>query len=177
MNFAVLLTEKQLELNEVVIAATRTAEPQSYIAQAIRVFTRDGLQFLNQPTMADVLQQSGQVLVQKSQLGGGSPILRGFEANKVLIVVDGVRMNNAIFRGGHLQNILSLDNAVAERVEVALGPGSVVYGSDALGGVIYVQTLSPRLNSSDSLQMQINANGFVRYSSAMLEKTAHADWI
>lgn len=184
MNFAVLLTEKQLDLNEVVVAATRTPEPQSHVAQSIRVFTRDELRFLHQPTMAEVLQQSGQVAVQKSQLGGGSPILRGFEANKVLIVVDGVRMNNAIFRGGHLQNILSLDNAVADRVEVVLGPGSVLYGSDALGGVIYVQTLSPRLNSSGGAGAKgsrmgvsrINANGFVRYSSAMNEKTAHADW-
>ena len=106
LNFMVLLAEKQLELNEVVVAANRTAEPVSRLAQSIRVITRNELQFLNQPTMAEVLQQSGQVLVQKSQLGGGSPILRGFEANKVLIVVDGVRMNNAIFRGGHLQNIL-----------------------------------------------------------------------
>ncbi|AUD07370.1 TonB-dependent receptor [Spirosoma pollinicola] len=174
LNFMVLLAEKQLELNEVVVAANRTAEPVSRLAQSIRVITRNELRFLNQPTMAEVLQQSGQVLVQKSQLGGGSPILRGFEANKVLIVVDGVRMNNAIFRGGHLQNILTVDNAALERVEVALGPGSVVYGSDALGGVIYVQTLAPRL--SGSAKTAVNANGFVRYSSAMQEKTAHADW-
>ncbi|MBC8151945.1 MAG: TonB-dependent receptor, partial [Bacteroidetes bacterium] len=174
LNFTVLLAEKQLELNEVVVAANRTAEPLSRVAQPIRVFTRSELRFLNQPTMAEVLQQSGQVLVQKSQLGGGSPILRGFEANKVLLVVDGVRMNNAIFRGGHLQNILSIDNAVAERVEIVLGPGSVVYGSDALGGVIYVQTLSPKL--SGPAGPTLNANGFVRYGSAMHEKTAHADW-
>lgn len=174
MNFAVFLVEKQVELNEVVVAANRTAESLSRVTQPVRVFTRSELRLLNQPTMAEVLQQSGQVLVQKSQLGGGSPILRGFEANKVLIVVDGVRMNNAIFRGGHLQNILTIDNAVAERVEVALGPGSVHYGSDALGGVIYVQTLVPRLSSSGV--RAVNANGFVRYSSAMKEKTAHADW-
>ncbi|MBC3786659.1 TonB-dependent receptor plug domain-containing protein [Spirosoma utsteinense] len=174
MNFTVAMAEKQLELNEVVVAANRSAEPRSHVAQPIRVFTRNELRFLNQPTMAEVLQQSGQVLVQKSQLGGGSPILRGFEANKVLIVVDGVRMNNAIFRGGHLQNILTIDNAVVERMEVALGPGSVVYGSDALGGVIYVQTLSPKLSASGATT--VNANGFVRYSSAMNEKTAHADW-
>jgi hemoglobin/transferrin/lactoferrin receptor protein len=174
MNFSVAMAEKQLDLNEVVVAANRSAEPLSRVPQPIRVFTRNELRFLNQPTMAEVLQQSGQVLVQKSQLGGGSPILRGFEANKVLIVVDGVRMNNAIFRGGHLQNILTIDNAVVERMEVALGPGSVVYGSDALGGVIYVQTLSPKLSASGA--STINANGFVRYSSAMNEKTAHADW-
>ncbi|SOD80611.1 TonB-dependent receptor plug domain-containing protein [Spirosoma fluviale] len=174
INYNVLLAEKQLDLNEVVVAANRTAEPISRVAQPIRVFTRNELRFLNQPTMAEVLQQSGQVMVQKSQLGGGSPILRGFEANKVLMVVDGVRMNNAIFRGGHLQNILTIDNAAVERLEVALGPGSVVYGSDALGGVIYVQTLSPKVGASGNTA--INANGFVRYGSAMNEKTAHADW-
>lgn len=174
MNFTVLLAENPFDLNEAVVSANRTLESGSRVAQPIRVLNRNELRFMNQPTMAEVLQQSGQVLVQKSQLGGGSPILRGFEANKILMVVDGVRMNNAIFRGGHLQNIITIDNAVAERVEIALGPGSVMYGSDALGGVIYVQTLSPRLDSSTT--PAINANGFVRYSSAMQEKTAHADW-
>lgn len=174
MKYSVLMAEKQLELNEVVVAVNRTAEPLARVAQPIRVFTRTELRFLNQPTMAEVLQQSGQVMVQKSQLGGGSPILRGFEANKVLMVVDGVRMNNAIFRGGHLQNILTIDNAAVERMEVTLGPGSVVYGSDALGGVIYIQTVDPKLGASGSAA--VNANGFVRYSSAMSEKTAHADW-
>ncbi len=174
LNFTVLLAEAPFSLNEVVISANRGQESASQVAQPIRVLSRSELRFMNQPTLAEVLQQSGQVLVQKSQLGGGSPILRGFEANKILMVVDGVRMNNAIFRGGHLQNSITIDNAVAERVEIALGPGSVMYGSDALGGVIYVQTLSPRLGSSGT--PTINANGFVRYSSAMQEKTAHADW-
>lgn len=174
MNFTVFLREKQLELNEVTVAANRSEEALSQVAQPIRVLSRSQLRFLNQPTMADVLQQSGQVLVQKSQLGGGSPIIRGFEANKVLIVIDGVRMNNAIFRGGHLQNILSVDNAAVDRVEIALGPGSTIYGSDALGGVIYAQTIAPRL--SVSKETAIRANGFVRYGSAMSEKTAHADW-
>lgn len=174
MNFVVLLTEKQLDLNEIVVSASRTAEPLSHVAQPIRVFSRNELRFLNQPTMAEVLQQSGQVLVQKSQLGGGSPILRGFEANKVLLVVDGVRMNNAIFRGGHLQNILTIDNAALDRIEIALGPGSTMYGSDALGGVIYVQTLAPKLSGPKS--SAFTGNGFVRYGSAMNERTAHADW-
>lgn len=174
INFSVLMVEKQLEINEVVVAANRTAGPIDHTAQPVQVLTRNELRFLNQPTMAEVLQQSGQMVVQKSQLGGGSPILRGFEANKVLMVVDGVRMNNAIFRGGHLQNILTIDNATVERLEVAPGPGSVMYGSDALGGVIYVQTLAPKLSSTN--KTALNANGFVRYSTAMQEKTAHADW-
>ena len=54
-------------------------------------------------TAADMLQKNSNILVQKSQSGGGSPIIRGFEANKILLVIDGVRLNNAIYRGGHLQ--------------------------------------------------------------------------
>ncbi|GAA4413559.1 TonB-dependent receptor [Nibrella viscosa] len=167
--YTVLLTEKSLQIDEVVVSASRIAQPQSQVAQPVRVIGRNDIRFLNQPTTADLLQQSGQVLVQKSQLGGGSPILRGFEANKVLLVVDGVRMNNAIYRGGHLQNILTVDNSMLEKAEVALGPGSVQYGSDALGGVIYLQTLTPKAG------MAPQGNAFARYSTALEEKTIHAD--
>ena len=69
-------------------------------------------------TSAEILQKSGAVVIQMSQSGGGSPIIRGFEANRVLLVVDGVRLNNAIYRSGHLQNSISisplmLENAVS----------------------------------------------------------------
>lgn len=114
------------------------------------------------------------MLVQKSQLGGGSPIIRGFEANKVLIVVDGVRMNNAIYRGGHLQNVLSIDNASLERVELLFGPSSSVYGSDALGGVMSFNTLTPSFAAGKKPLVKLNA--FARYASAYDEKTVHADF-
>ena len=83
------------------------------------------LAFMNQQTSAEVMQNTGNVLVQKSQMGGGSPIIRGFETNKVLIVVDGVRMNNAIYRAGHLQNVLRIDQSMLDRAEILFGPSSV----------------------------------------------------
>ena len=82
------------------------------------------------------------VEVQKSQFGGGSPNIRGFEANKILLTLDGVRLNNAIYRSGHLQNIISIDESVLEDVAVIFGPSSVLYGSDALGGTIHMKTKS-----------------------------------
>lgn len=126
--------------NETVVSANRTAEKRKDVAQKIQVVRAAEIQFQQQTSMADVLANSGSIFVQKSQLGGGSPIIRGFETNKVLLVVDGIRMNNAIYRGGHLQNVLTLDQANMDRVELVFGPGSVMYGSDAIGGVMSFQT-------------------------------------
>lgn len=95
---------------------------------------------LNPTNMADALERSGEVFVQRSQLGGGSPVVRGFEANRLLLVVDGIRMNTAIFRAGHLQNLLRIDPNSVGMVEVVSGSGSSIYGSDALGGVISINT-------------------------------------
>ncbi len=99
---------------------------------------------------AELLQSSGQIHVQQSQQGGGSPILRGFEANRVLLVVDGVRMNNAIYRSGHLQNIITVDPNTLEQIQVIMGPNSVRFGSDALGGVVHFKTSRPRFRSNPS---------------------------
>ncbi len=96
-------------------------------------------------TSAELLWSTGSIMVQQSQQGGGSPILRGFEANRILLVVDGVRMNNAIYRSGHLQNAITIDSQVLERTDVLLGPNSILFGSDALGGVIHYHTRTPKL--------------------------------
>lgn len=147
--------------------------PLTEIPNQITVIDKKEIELYNPQTSADVLSQSGAVFVQKSQMGGGSPIIRGFEANKVLLAVDGVRMNNAIYRNGHLQNAITIDNAAIERVEVHHGPGSVMYGSDALGGVVHYYTKTPRLRSNDLKPLDVNV--YTRFSTANLEATAHAD--
>lgn len=165
-------TFKEIKLNEIIISATRAPENKKYVAQPTLILSTKKLQFLNQQTTATLLEQTGSVFVQKSQLGAGSPVIHGFEANKVLIVVDGVRMNNAIFRGGHLQNVITIDNSILDKVEVLFGPASVAYGSDALGGVISFYTKKPLL--SDTKKAITGGNAFIRYSSAYNEKTTHA---
>ena len=132
------------------------------------------ISFLNQQTTPDLLQSSGDIFVQKSQMGGGSPVIRGFESNKVLMVVDGVRMNNAIYRGGHLQNSLTIDNNALERLEIVLGPGSVIYGSDALGGVMHFYSKNPKLSDNNNLETLTNL--LTRYASTNNEKTIHLDF-
>jgi hemoglobin/transferrin/lactoferrin receptor protein len=111
--------------------------------------------------------------VQKSQQGGSSPVIRGFEASRVLLVVDGIRMNNAIYRAGHLQNVITVDQNMLERIEVLYGPASTLYGSDALGGVVHMRTKNPKLSLTDKLL--VDGSAFGRYSSANNEKTGHID--
>ena len=175
MGFELSLTESTTGSGEVIVSASKFEEQKKDVAQQVQVIKADELAFMNQQTTAEVLQQSGHVLVQKSQLGGGSPIIRGFEANKVLIVVDGVRMNNAIFRGGHLQNVISMDPAIFDRTEILFGPGSVVYGSDALGGVMHFYTKNPSLASAQQ-RVNFRTHAFARYATAYDEKTGHIDF-
>jgi len=158
--------------NETVVSANRTAEKRKDVAQKIQVIRASEIQFQQQTSMADVLANSGSIFVQKSQLGGGSPIIRGFETNKVLLVVDGIRMNNAIYRGGHLQNVLTLDQANMDRVEVVFGPGSVMYGSDAIGGVMSFQTKKPIFSSTD--QTLVKSGAYLRGFSAGAGYAANA---
>ena len=161
------LSDKQLET--VVISANKVAENKRFVAQPVHILTANRIAQVNAQTTADLLQQSGAVLVQRSQQGGGSPILRGFESSRVLLVIDGVRMNNLIYRAGHLQNVMTTDQSILDRLEILQGPSSTVYGSDALGGVVHLHTKNPILD-------KMGGNAYARYGSANNEKTVHADF-
>jgi hemoglobin/transferrin/lactoferrin receptor protein len=141
--------------------------------QKVELIGQDEIRSTNSQTTADALAQHAEVYVQKSQMGGGSPVLRGLEANRILLVVDGVRMNNAIFRGGNLQNVISIDPFIINKTEVILGSGSVIYGSDAMGGVMSFYTKTPELSYKDSLHLKID--NVLRYASANGERTGHTD--
>lgn len=140
----------------------------------IEKITKEIVKLENPATSADMLQNTGGVLVQKSQGGGGSPIIRGFEANKLLLVIDGVRMNNAIYRSGHLQNAITVDNAILDHTEVIFGPSSSLYGSDALGGVIHFHTIDPEINGVDSTYF--HGNSYLRFNSNNRSMTGHFDF-
>ncbi|MES2558115.1 MAG: TonB-dependent receptor [Bacteroidota bacterium] len=171
--YTIGLPPAQVQINEVVVSATKFEEQQQQVPRQVEVIRSRDVSFANQQNTADLLQNSGQVFVQKSQMGGGSIVMRGFEANKVLMVVDGVRMNNAIYRGGHLQNILRLDQNVLQQTELLFGPGSVMYGSDALGGVMHFTTLQPKHSTSDKLLF--NQHASYRFGSVNTEHNAHYD--
>ena len=170
----VFLSPRATSLNEVVISASKFEQSKKEVPQNIISINSKGIQLSNPQTSADLLSNSGRVFVQKSQLGGGSPMIRGFSTNRLLITVDGVRLNNAIFRGGNVQNVLSINPFNVEKTEVILGSGSVIYGSDAIGGVMNFYTTTPKL--SESTTPNLTARSTVRYASANNEKTAHLDF-
>ncbi|MBC7384319.1 MAG: TonB-dependent receptor [Bacteroidia bacterium] len=138
----------QNKLNEIIISANKFEEKLKDIPRQVDIITAKKIAQLNKQTTADLLQETGNIYIQKSQQGGGSLLMRGFESNRVLLVVDGVRLNNAIYRGGHLQNVLRIDQQMLDRIEIIYGPGSLMYGSDALGGVVHLITKKPKLNQS-----------------------------
>jgi hemoglobin/transferrin/lactoferrin receptor protein len=173
-NIDVDLISKLVLLDEVVLSANRFEENKIDVPYQMEIIKQKHIEFGNQPTTGDVMQNTGAVFLQKSQLGGGSAVLRGFEANKVLMVVDGVRMNNAIYRGGHLQDIMTIDPNMLERAEVIFGPSSTIYGSDALGGVMHFYTKNAEFSNDD--KMLVNANGLMRYSSVNNELSEHLDF-
>lgn len=164
-----------INLNTIVISGNKFSEIKRESPQQILAINKKEIAFINAANTADLLSNSGNIFVQKSQMGGGSPVLRGFEANKVLIVIDGVRLNNAIYRGGHLQNVLRIDNNMLEKSEVLFGPAALMYGSDALGGVMSFYSKNPVFaNNEQKINAKIGA--FVRYASANQEKTIHLDY-
>ncbi len=174
LNFFIDLAVSRITLNEVVISANRWEQNEREIPQRVEKIGMQQIAFANPQTAADMLSIGGYAYIQKSQLAGGSPILRGFATNRVMLVVDGVRMNNAIFRTGNLQNVISIDAAAVESNEILFGPGAVMYGSDAIGGVMDFHTLSPVFSQNGKTMLKGNA--FARFSSANLEKTGHFDF-
>lgn len=159
------------ELIEEIIIIGRTNANSLDLPYKVESIDSKEIRLSQAQTSADAIEKTGSVYVQKSQMGGGSPVLRGFEANKILLVVDGVRMNNAIYRSGHLQNAITIDPAILNRAELIYGPGSLLYGSDAIGGVIHFRTKNPLIDTE-----RFSGESYLRYASTNNEQSAHVNF-
>ncbi|SNR17568.1 TonB-dependent receptor [Tenacibaculum jejuense] len=169
-NNEVFLSKESEQLDEVVVSVFKNKAKTKRIAEQIEVIKAREIQKIAAQSSADVLANVPGIRVQRSQFGGGSPVLRGMESNRVLLVVDGVRMNNAIYRKGHLQNSITVAPSMLDRTEVVFGPTSVTYGSDALGGVIHYYTKTPKLSKNK----EVKSNFFSRFSTVNNEITNQA---
>jgi hemoglobin/transferrin/lactoferrin receptor protein len=175
LKFNVEMSLKILSLGDVYIISNRRVHKKIELPNKITTISMKDAQFQNPQTAADLLALSGFAFIQKSQLGGGSPMLRGMATNRVLLVVDGVRMNNAIFRSGNVQNVISIDVNAVDNTEIIFGPGSIMYGSDAIGGVMNFKTLEAEFAKDESKKPYIKGSAISRFSSANIEKTNHVN--
>ena len=94
-------------------------------------------------SISGLLSSNSSISVQEGQAGGGSPNYRGMEANRLLIIVDGFPLNNAIYRSGHLQSTATINPFFIESVNLLSGPASVGYGNGAMGGALIFNTKKP----------------------------------
>ncbi|MBC6491434.1 TonB-dependent receptor plug domain-containing protein [Flavihumibacter stibioxidans] len=134
------------ELSEVVITSQRKSSALLKVPYLVETAGSKYISVYQPRTTPEALQGLNGVFVQKTNHGGGSPFVRGLTGNQLLILVDGIRLNNATFRYGPNQYLNTIDAFSIGRMEVAKGTGSVQYGSDALGGVIQVFTKEPEFS-------------------------------
>ncbi|MEN9488560.1 MAG: hypothetical protein RL494_825 [Bacteroidota bacterium] len=163
------------KLEEIKLESNRYTKSKRNATQQIQSISQKEIEFGNFQTTAEVLSNSGKLFVQKSQQGAGSPVIRGLESNRILLLVDGIRMNNLIFRGGHLQNVITVDENMLETADILLGASSTPYGSDALGGAINLITKRPFL-LSESNSKKFSGNFNARYATVNEEKSGNIDF-
>ena len=163
----------RIKLNEIVLSTSKFSQKYREVPKKVIQINSKQIEFVNPSTSADLLQNIGNIFIQKSQLGGGSPMIRGHSTNRLVLTVDGVRLNNAIYRGGNIHNVISISPLTIENTEVILGSASVLYGSDAIGGVMNFYTKKAKLSFDSNPYIELNINS--RYSSASSEKMYHLD--
>ncbi len=174
-SYRIALKKRNILIKDIVISFNKLGEDKNEIPHMVDVIISEKLKSNTAQNSADILLSTGNISVQKSQGGGGSPVIRGFEANKILLVIDGVRMNNAIYRSGHLQNSITIDKNILERTEIIYGPNSTIYGSDALGGTVHYYTRDPSF-AIEVGKIAFQANIFTQLSTANKAKVYHFDF-
>ena len=120
--YVIYLSKQSEQLDEVVLSVFKRDAKTNRVAERVAVINAKEIIKLSPQTSADLLAAIPGIKVQKSQMGGGSPVIRGMESNRVMLVIDGVRMNNAIYRKGHLQNAITVSPNQLDKTEVVFGP-------------------------------------------------------
>jgi len=157
-NIDISLVRLVVELDDDVIVTARRIREKAYdIPTMVTSISVQEIQEQSISQTPELLRGAVGVNIQKTNQGGGSPIIRGMKSNKILLMVDGIRMNNSTYRGGNYQYLNTIDAQIIERIEVVHGPNAVMYGSDALGGVVHVITKIPDVTRQSTLGGGVNS--------------------
>ncbi|MGB5332341.1 MAG: TonB-dependent receptor [Woeseiaceae bacterium] len=157
------------ELEEVLVTATRRVISSEEVSSGLTIVTREQIQA--QKLVTDSLASNVGVFLQQTTPGQGAAIIRGLKGSSILHLVDGMRLNNAIFRSAPTQYFSLVPVAAVDRVEVLRGTPTSLYGNDAVGGVVQLVT---RVPSFDSLQSESRGEVFAAFDTAELGKATRA---
>jgi len=163
-----------LDLENVIVTASQAERDVVEIPESVNLVSSREIRERNSKTSAEALREEVGVFVQKTNHGGGSAIIRGFSSNQILLLVDGIRLNNSIYRLGNHQYLTTIDHQMVEKIEVVRGPTSVLYGSDALGGTVNLITRKPPVNDNEK---SLGVRSLLRYATADQEKTVRGELI
>jgi hemoglobin/transferrin/lactoferrin receptor protein len=167
----VTLDPRRDELEQIVVTATRLPIRAFDVpAMAYAESAADVQQLYQSRTLPEALGEIPGILVQKTSNGQGSPFIRGFTGYRNVMLIDGIRLNNSVFRDGPNQYWNTVDSYSASRIEVLKGPASVLYGSDAIGGAVNVLSDIPAA-ASQGLTPRV----VYRYSDAESSDTIRGD--
>ncbi len=161
-----------LTTEAIVVTAQRYESRPFDVPVAVSTVERIELSRKSLRSTPEALMGVNGVWMQKTNHGGGSPFIRGLTGNQVLIMIDGIRLNNATFRYGPNQYLNTIAPNAIERAEVIRGAGSVLYGSDALGGVINILTKKPRFSNEG---MNISGNVGLRFMNRDMDRSIRAE--
>jgi len=139
---------EQERLDEILVTATRRTVSIAEVSSGLTLV--DGASAREQKLVTDALDTEVGVYLQQTTPGQGAPIIRGLKGSSILHLVDGMRLNNAIFRSAPTQYFALVPTGAVERIEVLRGTPASLYGSDAVGGVVQLVTRVPRFDSDET---------------------------
>ncbi|MFZ9214818.1 MAG: TonB-dependent receptor plug domain-containing protein, partial [Sediminibacterium sp.] len=155
------------QLDSVLVTSRNIKTSQVKTPYVISAIDQNQIRETNARTTPEALQGVAGVFLQKTNHGGGSAFIRGLTGNQTLLVIDGIRLNNATYRYGPNQYLNTIDMFTLEKLEVFKGIGAIEYGSDAMGGVIHLTTKEANTSGSKDFKLS-NTSKFL---SSQMEKT------
>lgn len=142
-NLTPVVDAESHDLTPMQVTAGRQASRTQDTATAVTVIDTQEPDAAAQPLLADLLRGQTGIFIQQTTPGQATPIIRGLKGSQVLNLVDGMRLNNALFRNAPNQYLALVDPFWVDHAEVVRGPASTLYGGDAMGGVLNVITKTP----------------------------------
>jgi outer membrane receptor protein involved in Fe transport len=156
-------------IDEIQVTATRRLVETDYVSAALTLVANDKVQ--NSKLTTDALMMEPGIFLQQTTPGQGAAIIRGLKGSEVLHLVDGFRLNNAIFRNAPTQYLALVAPGGVDRIEVVRGASASLYGSDAVGGVVQVLSRMPSFDSPGS-----RGTAYLGYDTADLGKIVRASY-